>query len=748
MSNNKNKPSFKANIRLKDIIGQGLINNSNIAIIELIKNARDAKSKDVKVIFTNAGTKSPNSQIVIQDSGSGMDLDDIVDKWLNIAYSDKRNNSKGMFAGDKGIGRFSCDRLGTKLNLYSKKSNTKVVHLHVNWEDFEVDDRDKEISSVKLDPKYISQDDFFKKTNLSAFKKGTCLIIENLREAWTESELEQLKKELERFIIDPEKEFEVSFKSNDFEDKNGDLIFDGVIENKLLAKLDEKTISVHSQIIDNGKTIRTELHHYGDKILSFEEDNPYTKLKNIKAQVHYLSQGAKTSFKVITGYKSYEYGSIMFYLNGFRVMPYGEPKDDWLQLNQRKAQGTMRFLGTRDLFGIVEAYDYERNLAPVTSREGMENNLAFNQLTDKKLSRQDSAYLPGVLNILEKYVVDGIDWDRVKPKDDHFSVEEIKNAIQKVLESHKKNKKLRNIKINYKKISQIAEQKTEEYETFVTNLMASVSDKSIYELTPSEKQDVKKYVARHDATTKKQTETNREYKKDLTVEKKRRLFAESHLTSDTQRVRNLQHLIGILNGELCDDLEDVLRAESSKSPLSREDILELIKKSFFTSSKVRTLSQIITKANFDMMSETIRHNIYEYIEQYIKDIRKNGATWGIKVKFENPSSSDLPINLSPLEVSMLVDNIFSNASKAEAENLTVKASTSNKVFCLEFISDGNKLNDKFRPEDYFNAGITTTKSGAGIGLSHVKQIVNDLDGNVSIASNNNSGVTLKIWWDK
>ena len=34
----------------------------------------------------------------------------------------------------------------------------------------------------------------------------------------------------------------------------------------------------------------------------------------------------------------------MLFLNGFRVMPYGEPKDDWLQLNQRKTQGVRRFL--------------------------------------------------------------------------------------------------------------------------------------------------------------------------------------------------------------------------------------------------------------------------------------------------------------------------------------------------------------------------------------------------------------------
>lgn len=175
MSNKKY--SFKANVRLKDIIGQGLINNSNIAIIELIKNAKDANSKSVKIHFSNADNIQPSSEIVVQDFGNGMSHDDVVNKWLNIAYSEKRQDVKGGFAGDKGIGRFSCDRLGKKLDLYTKKKNGDLVHLTVNWQDFEVDDIDMEISSIDLTPKVISDVVFIKNTKLEKFSSGTCLVI-------------------------------------------------------------------------------------------------------------------------------------------------------------------------------------------------------------------------------------------------------------------------------------------------------------------------------------------------------------------------------------------------------------------------------------------------------------------------------------------------------------------------------------------------------------------------------------------
>jgi len=40
---------FIANAQLKDVVGRDLINDDNVAIIELIKNAKDADSKKVVV---------------------------------------------------------------------------------------------------------------------------------------------------------------------------------------------------------------------------------------------------------------------------------------------------------------------------------------------------------------------------------------------------------------------------------------------------------------------------------------------------------------------------------------------------------------------------------------------------------------------------------------------------------------------------------------------------------------------------
>lgn len=109
------KLSFKISSGLKNIIGRELITDKIIAIFELVKNSYDAGAKRVDISFNDI--YSDNASIMISDDGIGMSKNDIVNKWLFVAYSEKksvRNNSyidsineKRTYAGAKGIGRFS-----------------------------------------------------------------------------------------------------------------------------------------------------------------------------------------------------------------------------------------------------------------------------------------------------------------------------------------------------------------------------------------------------------------------------------------------------------------------------------------------------------------------------------------------------------------------------------------------------------------------------------------------------------------
>lgn len=142
-----NNLSFRISTGLKNIIGRDLISDKFIAVFELVKNSYDAGAHSVVITFQDLNGTNP--QIIISDDGCGMSYDDILGKWLFVAYSAKkgknndsfRNSIKRNLAGAKGVGRFSCDRLGSKLTLTTKTdSDSKANVIHIDWDKFEVDD--------------------------------------------------------------------------------------------------------------------------------------------------------------------------------------------------------------------------------------------------------------------------------------------------------------------------------------------------------------------------------------------------------------------------------------------------------------------------------------------------------------------------------------------------------------------------------------------------------------------------------
>ena len=111
------KLHFKTNVQIKSIIGKDLINDDNIAILELVKNSFDADAKRVDISFCNLKSNDDKgidtfsedtSRLFIRDDGVGMDLTDITDKWLNIAYSEKKTRSRQFNRMMAGTGPLIC----------------------------------------------------------------------------------------------------------------------------------------------------------------------------------------------------------------------------------------------------------------------------------------------------------------------------------------------------------------------------------------------------------------------------------------------------------------------------------------------------------------------------------------------------------------------------------------------------------------------------------------------------------------
>lgn len=116
----------------------------------------------------------------------------------------------------------------------------------------------------------------------------------------------------------------------------------------------------------------------------------------------------KAYFKRQTGLTVVEFGSVFLFINGYRVSPYGDRDNDWLQLNSRKAQGQTRYFGNRDLLGVINIIDNENNFRIVSNREGVAKNEPFTQLTKKP-----DGLIIKQISRLEKFVTEGLSWDQV-----------------------------------------------------------------------------------------------------------------------------------------------------------------------------------------------------------------------------------------------------------------------------------------------------------------------------------------------
>ena len=523
--------NFIANAGVKDIVGRGLIYNDNVALIELVKNSKDANSPLVILDFKNPILEE-NSQttlfhesehqaeICIKDYGKGMSRQEIKNKWLNIAYSEKKNKTEQNYAGNKGVGRFSCDRLGKVLDLYTKSENDTFLHLNIDWTLFENKGQNDLISSIPLRINEMTHSEFCVAIKDESFEHGTVLKISGLRTTWSEQKLKKLIGELEKFSPSLDDCFSIQFNSNGkFKDTSLLSKINKKIDNRILDKLAFKTTYIKSKIDSEGKTISTTLFYQGEEIFCYIAENPYSELKNISTEIHYLDTLAKTYFTKNVGIKPNNYGSVFLFYNSFRISPYGNEKNDWLGLDQRKSQGTSRNFGTRDVIGRIDINDDNETFSVITSREGLAQNAAYLQLIayDQnerariKHGKIDYGYITIIIRQLENFVVKGLDWNRlidrfgklksISAEDalknpDRFttkslSSEDVQEFCNRILNS---NLVIKDFNINKGVIEKIQKINDEKYNAFINDFVEISGNKELVTLNKKEKMTLKKII--------------------------------------------------------------------------------------------------------------------------------------------------------------------------------------------------------------------------------------------------------------
>ena len=692
------KLHFKVSSGLKDIIGKDLITNELVAIFELVKNGYDADATEINLIIN-----SYENYIIIQDNGKGMNRNDIENKWLFVAHSEKKDSDK-VYAGSKGIGRFSCDRLGTKLKLISHKDD-EVSKLEIDWGEFE---KDSLIKFEELDVTYtrldVVEDSFIQKS-------GTILNISNLRDTWDLNRVNKVVEALQRlvnpFVDDGKIKINVKYISS----SSGIAEFDEYIRNDIATVLDKKTIYVECYIKE--KEISISLYDKEKIIYSFKIENN-TILKDIYFKIYYMSFAAKYNFTKIMKTTPKDYGSIFLYKNNFRIFPYGEVDFDAFGLNLRKTQGFNRYLGHRELLGWINITDSENHFNEVTSRDR-----GF--VTNSYTLEFEKVYMELVHRPLESYMqltrFGNSDIDEIETDDT--------DAIQKLIKRFKKYKFTVAPRVyELPKIAQPLEKKFE----LLDDVNTSTSEKK--ELQKSLKQAAVE-LRKENQEVKK--EKQRIYKENSRLKNEIEIKEKIILNEKPARQDMLFHELGKAGKELTATLQKMIRLMTPEEYQKFSDSIYKIRR---TSDKLSSIKKQILRLNFESFSNLENIELKSYLKSYVDNLIDD--TVKLKVSL---GIGELYQSINVYDFGTLLDNLIINAQDRNAKDIHIFFDEDNKI--MHFTSDTGPI-DIEPIENIFNIGVTSKRRGTGLGMYICQQICKDFNWEISVQQLKNNVVDFQI----
>ena len=377
--------SFRPRARLISVLGEHLISDQAVGIIELVKNAYDADATEVDVELRGL-TSAKTTTVIIRDNGFGMTRDDIESKWLSPAVEhkerDKRENRRTGLGrlpiGEKGVGRFAVQQIGRKLELITRATNAPEIVLPVEWDRFENGEMFLDSMTVTVQEREPAV--------FAGARTGTLLRIEGARSQWTRQLLEKVHRTLRRLqspLKDKETRFRVTLRCPDFPEYENidpsDILdrahyeFQALVEDD--GQCDFEYHCRHPALPNRGTSGSENLVPLSSKELQGTEPRcgPFwVNLYVWDRTKNYLAESG-ISARELTAQCG-----VSLFRDGLRVLPYGEPGDDWLLLDQERIQDPSGRIGNNQVIGLIQVLQ-ERNLRlrDKTNREGLIENEAF-----------------------------------------------------------------------------------------------------------------------------------------------------------------------------------------------------------------------------------------------------------------------------------------------------------------------------------------------------------------------------------
>ncbi|NOL31115.1 sensor histidine kinase [Bacillus altitudinis] len=694
---------FRTNSKLEKLIGRELITNNTIAFFELIKNSYDAGAKQVSIIFDNMidyevkikgkrknreyfidGIKvaydtvvsNGNTKVTIKDNGDGMSFSEVNKYWMEIGVVHKEKVQKidvqtssveGMYSrilnGEKGIGRFGTDKLGANLKLIAiDKSGKERTTVNFDWNKF--DDHSKMLQDVTHE--------VYREKIQNEEQSGVTLVISELRDEWSIRDIEELKKQLKKFISPFSQEQEYFSISIHYNGKSEKIINDAFeysntyIEGNINEQGEFKYVILDNELVQSNEIIKLNEPIFG----------------SAKLKIIYMDRAAKLGFTKRTGLSTKDYGNIKVFRDNFRIFPYGEKDNDWLGIDNLHAQQVFRSLGTRDIIGYVSISNIENaGLKDSTNRLGL--------VEDTEEFREFKRFVWNCILILQNYIFNKIKEEtqkegnviKVKTEEGKQKAEKFNKEIQEVINksSLPKNEAKNILKLieennktlqkDYDEVKKANEELNKRIKVFQR---ISGSEGILLDLLHS----IKNKTAIIDSQLFKLITQANKYSIDI----------------DYEKFENALHSINkLVNSAL-------RKASSSKLQKKPEIFSDIIEESIEENKEKCNLNNIEIQYNFNDHFKRVRCN---------KD--------SIKIVTDN-----------------LFDNSIKALNKCFNKSINIHTKANNSFVELYFSDNGPGIEDDDAPF-IFNVGFTNT-DGNGLGLANSLDILQNHGGDITLIS--------------
>jgi len=397
---------FTVDSALLSELGEKLVETAHVALVELVKNAYDADATQVTVKIVPNPPRGPEVQII--DNGSGMTYRDVENYWMRIATTHKTTQQFSERygrprTGSKGIGRFSCRRLGERLRLVTTAAlddgRFQRTDLTIDWSTFPPG---HEISTIKCEGN---------RSLVTDATAGTTLIIDGSREdEWSKRGYDFLKRQMAILVanrgrrrsgFDEDPGFNIYLEAPDFNE-----VVTNLRERLLSAGWGELKVRVNAA---GEATCVLNAMRIGEKKVTHPRTFPALASVSANIGIMAVDRSEMRNSEILSKGTLREileaWGGVFVRYKGFRVYPYGDPGNDWLNIDRDRGsrkpalsellqpfaaklrgvnpqRALLSLLSSRAYIGDVEIGDRAQGFEPKASREGFVGDDAIGVLRE------------------------------------------------------------------------------------------------------------------------------------------------------------------------------------------------------------------------------------------------------------------------------------------------------------------------------------------------------------------------------